>query len=82
MCVCVCVCVCVPHLSLLSDPVGSGLSLQIVLRVPVGVKDHDGVGRRQIDAEASGARRQEEAEILSAQVEVTHTSHTLHTRFI
>jgi hypothetical protein len=33
--------------------------LQIDLRIPVRIIDDDGVGRRQIDAEAAGAGRQQ-----------------------
>jgi len=34
------------------------------VRVPVGVEDDDGVSRLQVEAETSGASRQQEDEIL------------------
>jgi hypothetical protein len=40
--------------------VTSGLSLEIVLRVPVAVVDDDGVGGDQVDAQASGFGAQQE----------------------
>lgn len=52
------------YLVLLSDPVSASLRLQVVLWVPVAVKDDDGVGRRKIDAETAGTCRQQETEIL------------------
>lgn len=52
------------HLSLLADPVRSGLRLQVVLWVPVRVEDDHGVGGRQVDSQAARTRRQQEAEIL------------------
>ena len=38
----------------------AGLSLEIVLRVPVAVVDDDGVGGDQVDAQASGFGAQQE----------------------
>lgn len=52
------------HLSLLANPVRPGLRLQVVLWVPVRVEDDHGVGGRQVDAQATRPRRQQEAEIL------------------
>ena len=51
------------HLFLLTDAVGPGLSLQVVLGVPVGVKYHHGVGRRQVHPQSTCPRRQEETEV-------------------
>jgi hypothetical protein len=48
------------HLILLSG------YLEVVLWVPVAVKDDDGVGGGEIDAEAARPRRQQEAEVLRA----------------
>ena len=42
---------------------GPGLSLQVVLGVPVGVKYHHGVGRRQVHPQSTCPRRQEETEV-------------------
>ena len=36
--------------------------LHVVLRVPVGVEDDDGVGRREVDPHAARARREDEDE--------------------
>jgi hypothetical protein len=38
--------------------------LEILVRVPVGVEDDDGVGGLKVEAEASGSRRQQEDEVL------------------
>lgn len=38
------------------------LYLQVVLRVPVGIKDDAGVCGRQVDAETAGSRAQQEDE--------------------
>jgi hypothetical protein len=40
--------------------------LDVVVWVPVRVVDDDGVGRVQVDAETSGTRGQQEAELFSA----------------
>jgi len=52
------------YLILLTDPVSSRLSLEVVLWVPVTVEDDDGVRGRKIDAQTSGTSRQQETEIL------------------
>jgi hypothetical protein len=54
------------HLVLLADTVGSRESLDVVVRVPIRVVDDDGVGRVQVDAETSGTRGQQEAELFGA----------------
>ena len=40
--------------------VGSPTNLQIVLRIPVRVKDDTGISRCQVDAKSSGSGAQEE----------------------
>ena len=52
------------HLVLLSNPVSSCLSLKVVLRIPVAVKNDDGVGRRKVHSKTSGTSWQQETEIL------------------
>jgi len=52
------------NLILLSDSMSSGLRLKIVLRVPVGIEDNDGICGGKVDAESTSPRRQEEAEVL------------------
>ncbi len=42
------------------------LYLEVVLRVPVAVKNDDGVGGGEIDAQAARPRRQQEAKVLRA----------------
>ena len=42
--------------------------LQVHLRVPVRVVEDDDVGRRQVDAEAAGARRQHEDELFAVRL--------------
>jgi hypothetical protein len=42
--------------------VASVLGLLVVVRVEVEVVENDSVGRRQVDAEAAGFRRQDEDE--------------------
>ena len=44
----------------LPDPVTASLRLQVVLRVPVRVVDDDGVGGRQVDAQPTRTRAQQE----------------------
>lgn len=44
------------YLSFLSDPVSSGLSLQIILGVPVRVKDDYCVSGCQVDTETTRSR--------------------------
>ena len=46
----------------LAQPVAAVLRLLVVVRVTVDVVEDDGVGRRQVDAQAAGARRQQEHE--------------------
>ena len=48
---------------LLPDTVSSAHRLQVVLGVPIGVKDDDGVCGCEIDTQASSTRGQEEREI-------------------
>jgi hypothetical protein len=43
--------------------VSSILSLKILMRIPVGVEDDNGVGSLEIEAETSGASRQQEDEV-------------------
>ena len=45
-----------PYLSFLSDSVGSGLGLQIILRVPVWVKDDYCVSRGQVYTQTTRTR--------------------------
>ena len=56
---------------LLPDAVTARLRLQVVLRVPVGVVDDDGVGYRQVDAEPARARAQQEDEACSIKLNIT-----------
>ena len=51
------------HLFRLTNAVRASHRLQVVLRVPVTVEDDYGVCRREVDSEATGARRQEKAEV-------------------
>ncbi len=48
----------------LTNPVRSGLGLQVILRVPVGVKNDHRVRRGQVNAQTTCPRGQQEAEIL------------------
>ena len=58
---------------LLPDPVRARHRLEVVLRVPVRVEDDDGVGRREVDAEAAGAGGEQEDEVARIRgVEVVH----------
>lgn len=66
----------VTYLSFLSDPVGSGLGLEIILGVPVRVKDNYCVSWRQIDTQTTSTRRQQEAKILSTQMEIHYTCYS------
>jgi len=52
------------HLVLLSNAMSTGLSLDVVLWVPVAVKDDDRVSRREVDTQTSGTSWQQETEIL------------------
>lgn len=51
-------------LSFLTNPVRSGLGLQVILRVPVGVKNDHRIRRGQVNAQTTCSRGQQEAEIL------------------
>ncbi len=51
-------------LSFLTNPVRSGLGLQVILRVPVGVKNDHCIRRGQVNAQTTCSRGQQEAEIL------------------
>jgi hypothetical protein len=42
--------------------VAARLRLNVVLRIPVRVENDDGVGRRQVDADAAGARAEQKHE--------------------
>lgn len=53
-------------LSFLPNPVRSGLGLQVILGVPVGVKNDHRIRRGQINAQTTRSRRQQEAEILQS----------------
>jgi hypothetical protein len=52
------------NLLLLPNSVRSVHGLEIGLRVPVRVKEHDYVGGRQVDAEAASAGSEKEDELL------------------
>ncbi len=58
--------VCCPctYLVPLSDSMSSSHSLYIILRIPVGVKDDDGVCGGKIQTQTSSSCRQQETEIL------------------
>lgn len=51
-----------PLLPYLSNAMASSLGLQVILWVPVVVKDDDRVGRRQVDAHTSSTRREHKDE--------------------
>mmetsp|Transcript_32611 Transcript_32611/g.92452 ORF Transcript_32611/g.92452 Transcript_32611/m.92452 type:complete len:380 (-) Transcript_32611:1553-2692(-) len=51
------------HRLLLPQPMGPRLGLQIVVGVPVGVKDNDGVCSGEVDAQAAGPGGEKEAEV-------------------
>ena len=51
---------------LLSDTMRSGQSLNVIVRIPIGVIDDDRVGSVQVDAQATGSGGQEEDELLGA----------------
>jgi len=53
------------HVLLLADAVAARLRLQVILRIPVAVVDDDGVGGRQVDAEAARPRAQQEHELVA-----------------
>ena len=48
-----------PHI-----PTGMPTHLKVIVRVPIGVVDDDGVRRGQVDAQPAGSRGQQEAEVL------------------
>lgn len=52
------------YLFFLANSVSSGLGLQVILRVPVWVKDDHSVSWGQINAQTTGTGGQEETEIL------------------
>lgn len=52
------------YLFLLANPVSPGLCLQVILRVPVRVKDDHGVCRGQVDPQPSSSCGQQETEVL------------------
>ena len=53
---------------LLSDAVAACLRLQVVLRVPITVKNHHRVRGRQVDAHAAGSRAQQKDKGVAARV--------------
>lgn len=58
----------------LADAVGSRHGLQVILGVPVAVKDDDRVGGRQIYAQATGPRAEQEGKVRgSRRVEMLHS---------
>ena len=62
----------------LADAVSTGHGLQVVLRVPVRVKDDDRVSRGQIDPKPASARRQQEGKVCGAgRIEVLHGLHAV-----
>lgn len=52
------------YLFFLAYSMGSGLSLQVILRVPVRIEDDHSVSWGQINAQTSSTGGQEETEIL------------------
>ena len=52
------------HLLLLSNAVSSGLSLEVVLRVPVRVEDDNCVRCGQVHSQSPRSRREEKAKVL------------------
>lgn len=58
-----------PHLILLSDTMSTILSLEILMGVPIRVKDDYGIGRLQVKAEATSTCGQQEEEVLAGGVE-------------
>ena len=61
------------HSILLSDTVSTGHRLKIVLRVPIGVEDHNSVGCLKVDSKPTSTSRENETEILRAvRVKVIH----------
>ena len=63
---------------LLAYPVRSGHGLQVVLGVPVAVKDDHGVSSGQVDAQPTCSGGQQEGKITGARgIEVLHRLHTM-----
>lgn len=62
------------YLFFLAYSVGSGLSLQVILRVPVRVEDDHSVSWGQVNAQTSSTGGQEETEILE-QRKIGHWEH-------
>lgn len=59
---------------LLSDSVGACLSLEVVLRVPIGIYDDHGIGGSKIDSQTASTGRQKKTEIArSIRVERLHS---------
>ena len=56
------------HLFLLPYPVGSGLGLEIILRVPVGIKYYHSICGGQVHTQTTSSRREQETKILKSQV--------------
>ena len=54
------------YLLLLTDTMGSGEGLDIVVGIPIGVIDNDGIGSGQVDTQTTSAGGQQEHELLSA----------------
>ena len=52
------------HLLLLSDTMCPGLCLEVILGVPVRVKNHNSIGSGQIDPQTPGTSGEEETEVL------------------
>lgn len=46
----------------LPDPVAPGHCLDIILGVPVRIEEDDSVGRGEVESDAAGLRREEEAD--------------------
>lgn len=60
----------------LTNPMSSGLGLQVILRVPVGVKNDHCICRGQVNAQTTRSRGQQEAEILQREFQ-TFSNYTL-----
>ena len=54
----------VTHLFFLANPVRTRHGLKVILWIPVTVEDDYGIGSCQVNTQAAGARRQQEAEVL------------------
>lgn len=55
------------YLLLLSYSMSSGLSLQVILRIPVWIKNDNCISRSQVYAQATSSGREEEAKVLSSE---------------